>query len=343
MIKQTVRGVYMIKKWIGVRVIKTAIGATLAMVLAQLIGLQYTASAGIIAILSTQSTRKQAVALARKRLIASAIALIIASVLFKLLGFNGFVFGLYLLFFIPIVAKMKAGEGIAPASVLVTHLLAEQEVTLALLANEMMLVALGAGVALVLNLYMPSIEGQLQEARVAIEEAMYTLFMYMAKDLEERSVQLDEEALFQHIQVQIQEARHQAYKHANNHLFADASLYERYFGMRWGQYQVLLYMRQHFSKFFLVFPETQKVADFTRQVAESIKGRRSSHQLLEDLDALREYFKGTSLPKTREEFESRAMLYQFLNDIEHFLEIKKTFRERLTDKELAEYLRGYGE
>ena len=35
------------------------------------------------------------------------------------------------------------------------------------------------------------------------------------------------------------------------------------------------------------------------------------------------------LPKTREEFENRAMLYQFLNDLEQFLSIKNGFKEEL--------------
>lgn len=329
------------KQLVGVRITKTAIGATLAMYIAQLMGLQYTASAGIITILSTQSTRKQSIEMARNRLVAAFIALGISSILFKILGFNALVFGLYLLIFIPIAARLKVGEGITPASVLVTHLLVEETVTLELLGNEIMLVVIGAGIALVLNLYMPSVEKALYEMRLEIEEDMYNLFMYMAIDLEERSVQVEEEKLFKKIEADIKKARTKAYKHANNHLFADATLFERYFGMRWGQYQVLLYMRRHFNKFFMVFPETQKVAEFTRAVAESIKGKRASSELLEELEVLRQYFRNSSLPETREEFENRAMLYQFLNDIEHFLEIKKTFRERLTDEEFEDYVKGY--
>ena len=35
------------------------------------------------------------------------------------------------------------------------------------------------------------------------------------------------------------------------------------------------------------------------------------------------------LPQTRVEFESRAMLFQFLNDIEVFLEIKKDYMKKI--------------
>ncbi|MEG0085126.1 MAG: hypothetical protein RR817_01510, partial [Niameybacter sp.] len=68
---------------------------------------------------------------------------------------------------------------------------------------------------------------------------------------------------------------------------------------------------------------------------------RSAKMLLEQLAKLREVFRASSLPKTREEFENRAMLYQYLNDIEHFLEIKQSFRESLTEEEFEEYKKGY--
>ena len=47
--------------------------------------------------------------------------------------------------------------------------------------------------------------------------------------------------------------------------------------------------------------------------------------LLRDLDILRSEFKKMELPKTRDEFESRAQLLQFLNDMEEFLLIKRNF------------------
>ena len=51
--------------------------------------------------------------------------------------------------------------------------------------------------------------------------------------------------------------------------------------------------------------------------------------LLKNLKLLRESFITMELPKTREEFENRAMLYQFLNDFEQFLLIKNEFKEEL--------------
>lgn len=60
-------------------------------------------------------------------------------------------------------------------------------------------------------------------------------------------------------------------------------------------------------------------------VAENIREMNDCKSLLSDLEILRSEFKKMELPKTREEFESRAQLLQFLNDMEEFLLIKRNF------------------
>ncbi|MGL4798339.1 MAG: aromatic acid exporter family protein [Cellulosilyticaceae bacterium] len=329
------------RQLIGIRIIKTAIGTTLAMLLASAIGLKFAASAGIITILSIQSTKRQSVTLAVRRMEATVVALALSSMLFMLFGYSPVVFGIYLFFFIPLTVRLQIAEGIVPASVLVTHLLTEGAISVGILTNEVMLVVVGAGVALVLNLYMPSIEGQLYQIRQAIERDMYQLFCDMTVALQERKVPVEEEALYQKIEMQILLGKQKAYKHTNNHLFAKVTVYERYFAMRESQFQTLLYMRQHFIRIFECYDATKEVAAFTSLVGESITGRKLSGDLLEELEGLRDHFRQSELPTTREEFENRAILYQFLNDLQRFLEIKKHFREELTDEEFEEYVKGY--
>ncbi|MGL4736160.1 MAG: aromatic acid exporter family protein [Cellulosilyticaceae bacterium] len=326
---------------IGVRTLKTGIGAALAMIIAKLIGLMYWPSAGIITILSIQATKRQSVELAMRRIVATVIALIVAAGLFVTLGYSPVVFGIYLLIFIPIAARFELADGIVMASVLVTHLMGEGMVGGAIMANEMGLVAVGVGVALVLNLYMPSIEGELAQCRQRIEGAMYELFCALSSSLRAQAVPIGEEQLFRALEHQVIDAQGKAYKYANNYLFATASPYEKYFGMRARQLQIMSYMREHYSRLSMTYQETEIVADFALKVASSIKGEVTAKQLLEELGELRTYFKQSPLPKTREEFENRAMLYQFLNDLEHFLEIKRAFKESLTEQERGQYEEAY--
>ena len=92
---------------IGLRTIKTAIGATIAIIISNVIGLEYATSAGIITILSIQNTRKASVTLAFQRFGSTILALFIAGILFALVGYNAIAFGLYLAIFIPLAVKFK--------------------------------------------------------------------------------------------------------------------------------------------------------------------------------------------------------------------------------------------
>ena len=326
---------------IGVRTLKTGLGATITLIIANSMGLQYATAAAVITILSIQSTKRQSIQMAVNRLIATVIALGLASLIFMSMGFTALAFGVFLVIFIPIAARLNIGEGIVPASVLVTHLLTSGSITIALLVNEMLLVLVGVIIALIINLYMPSIESELSKCRREIEEMMHKLFIDMAYALRAQCISIEEDILYKKLEISIKEGQEKAYKYTNNYLFTKVSPFAEYFNMRSSQYQVITYMREHFTKFFMRFEETEIVASFTEKVAGCMRGTITAKALLEELEVLRNNFKASKLPVTREEFENRAMLYQFLNDLEHFLEIKRDFRESLTEEEYLEYKKGY--
>ncbi|MEG0710935.1 MAG: aromatic acid exporter family protein [Niameybacter sp.] len=328
------------KRIIGIRTLKTGIGAVITLMIANWLGLQYASAAAVITILSIQSTKKQSVEMAIKRLIASIVALILATLVFNGIGFYPLSFGVFLILFIPIAAKGNMVEGIVPAAVLVTHLLGEGNITMALLFNEVELVVVGVVVALLINLYMPSMEKDIMKCRHNIEKTMHHIFIEMTQALRNESLQVDK-VMLKVLESYIEEGQEAAFRYANNYIFTKHSPFGQYFIMRNKQFQVMRQMNEHFTKFFMTFEQTEVVARFTEEVAESIHGERSAKMLLEQLAKLREVFRASSLPKTREEFENRAMLYQYLNDIEHFLEIKQSFRESLTEEEFEEYKKGY--
>lgn len=325
------------KKIIGVKTLKIGIGAAAAMLAAYEIGLKYSASAGIITILSIQDTRRESLQVAIRRIVAACIALLIGGMLFSLAGFNAISFGVYLILFIPTAVKMNVTEGIVPASVLVTHLLGEGYVDSGLVINEIMLMLVGAGVAMIVNIYMPSLEESLLIEKRKIEELMYEIFTKMENALIEGSMTLDIDQDMMKLEQSLIQAMDKATKYRNNSFIGKKSLYEKYFDMRLAQYDVMVYMKKHFEKFYMVASQAHEVARLTHEVAVSIHGKVLVETLLEQLERLMIHFKASELPKSREEFENRAMLYQFLTDIEQFLEIKRRFKNQLSDIESKEY------
>jgi uncharacterized membrane protein YgaE (UPF0421/DUF939 family) len=319
-------------KLIGYRTLKTAVGAAIAMLIASALGLRYGTAAGVIVILSVQSTKKQSIRIAIQRLGACLLALFLSSVLFNLLGYNAFVFGLFLMAFIPSAARFGFNEGIVVSSVLVTHLLVEKSTAVPLIINELLLMIVGIGVALIMNLYMPSIDNKIKANQGEIEDLIREVLRHMSEALRQCAVSLKEDELFNTLENKIKKGRDRAYRSLNNSLFSDNSYYAKYMDMRYQQLKVLKNMRRHFEKFSITYSQTEMIANFTLRLSNSIHEYNTAEGLLKRLQDLKDNFKVMELPKSREEFENRAMLYQFLNDLEQFLMIKNDFKKNLDEE-----------
>jgi uncharacterized membrane protein YgaE (UPF0421/DUF939 family) len=323
-------------KFIGYRTLKTAAGGAIAILIAASLGLKYGTAAGVIVILSVQSTKRQSIRVAIQRMGACILALFLSSVLFNLLGYNAYVFGAFLLIFIPTAARFKFNEGIVVSSVLVTHLLVEKSTAISLIVNELLLMLIGVGVALIMNLYMPSIDKKIKKSQVDIEELIREILRHMSSALGKCAVSLKEEELFNRLERKIKKGRERAYRSLNNSLFSDNSYYAKYMDMRYQQLKALKNMRKHFERFSINYKQNEMIAEFTLKLSNSIHEYNTAEGLLKSLQDLRESFKAMELPKTREEFENRAMLYQFLNDLEQFLLIKNDFKKNLDEESIVD-------
>lgn len=165
---------------IGLRTIKTAVAAPIALLLAGGLSLESAASAAIITILTVTNTKRSTAKTALNRLFSLTLATSIAAICFSLLGFHPIVFGLYLLFFIPLSIQFDLAEGIAVSSVLITHYLAAGEMPVPLIINEYLLMIIGVGCALAANLYMPNTEKKIQEDQAVVEVSMKKMLGQMS-------------------------------------------------------------------------------------------------------------------------------------------------------------------
>ena len=101
--------------------------------------------------------------MAFKRICISLIALALSAVLFHMLGFKIIVFGIFLIIFIPLAYLVKMQEGLVVATVLVTHVLVEEK--LSILLNEVLILVIPVTIALIVNLYMPNSEQKLMKKK----------------------------------------------------------------------------------------------------------------------------------------------------------------------------------
>ena len=312
------------------RVIKTAFGTFLAIYLAQIMGISYGVTAGIVTIISIQTTKKESVKIAVERFIASLIGLFIAAIFFYFFGYTPFVFGLFILIFMPVCLRFNLFQGFLVTVVLATHILTEKNLSLKILSNEILILVLGALIAIILNLYMPDVTKKIKYTQENVDNLMKKILSYMSDELITGAIFIDEDKIFKELRKELDIGRDLAYKDYNNALFYGSRYEIEVFNMKRAQYKILVRMRRHFYKFFISSEHTFIISEFTRKVGSSIGVDRLYLEALDELEILREKFKNMPLPKSRVEFESRAMLLQFFNDIEEFLEIKKDFMKKYT-------------
>ena len=304
---------------------KMSISATIALLIGNALGLQYATVGAVIAILSIQDTRKKALIISYKRIIACSMGILLSVMLYSLLGNGTLIFGLFLIILIPLTSRLKAQEGMVPAVVLSTHFLVANNITIELIFNEVLLMIIGIGVAAIANIFMPSLEDKFKDDKEWIEEHYRIIINKMSKSLITHAVDIDEQKLINAVEERLYTSKETAYKIVNNQFFKSSSYYTDYINMRINQFDTIKRMRLHFQRFNIPVEQMNVMADFTLCVSENISEMNDCKSLLMDLEILRIEFKKMELPKTREEFESRAQLLQFLNDMEEFLLIKRNF------------------
>lgn len=314
-------------KYLQSKTFKMALSATIAIIISNYIGLKFGVTAGIIAILSIQETKKEALLVAGRRLIACAAAILLSFLLFWLLGNSPIVFGLFLLIFISGTILLKIEDGMVMGAVLSTHLLSSTDINVSWIINEVQLTIIGIGVAMLFNLYSSSLDDEFDKNKARIEDCYRAILSDMAVSLVTQTVPIYEKKILLEVEGLVNKSKLIAQAINNNNLFSINNYYVSYIEMRIIQLEVIKRMKRHFSRFYMTFEQTKILSEFTNNVAMNLHEDNDCLELLERLNLLRKDYKNMELPKNREEFENRALLFQFLNDLEDFLNAKREFKE----------------
>ena len=312
---------------ISQRTIKLILATCLACLVASFLDLSSAVSAGIIALLSLSDTRRSTLKLAHNRFFSMILALTIGVLAFQLLGFHLWSLGLYLALYIPIAYKMGLEIGITPSSVLVGHLLVQESISLTLLINEFLLFAIGTGFALLVNLYMPSREEEISHYYTLVEEKLKNILLrfnyYLSRGDGRNKAQLVDE-----LDSLLKEALRLVYLDHSNHLFHQTDYHIHYFEMRQSQSRILRNMAQQINTCQLAASETLILAQLFSKIAGQLSQTNPASSLLDDIERFLEVFRNRSLPKTREEFETRATLLQLLREAKTFIQVKVDFYQK---------------
>ncbi|MGM9985673.1 MAG: aromatic acid exporter family protein [Bacillaceae bacterium] len=309
---------------IGYRTFKTAIGSGLALFIAQYIGLENYATAAIITLLSIQSTKKKSLLIAGYRFLACIIGMALGAFLFEYFGYKPLTVVVYFLVTIPLLARFKLQEGIVVSSVIVLQLYVIGQITMDGLLNQLALIIIGIIIALIMNMYMPSAERNLKEYQRKIEHNLKYIFMMLAvylKNKEDVPMHIVEETIDY-----VNKGRIHAFKEVENSLLKGKGYYFSYFEMRERQLQIITQrIVPMLSSVEYSYEQTTMIAHFLEEISVAIHEENTAEDLIQQLHDLKSQFKEMELPKTREEFETRAALVNVVKELENFLYVKRDF------------------
>ncbi|HEM6582742.1 MULTISPECIES: aromatic acid exporter family protein [Streptococcus] len=317
---------------LSLRTIKLIFATVLAIYLATALGLSYATAAGIIAILSVLDTRKSSFKMARNRLFSTLLALTIAVLTFALFGFGIWTLGIYLALYVPLAYRFNWEAGIAPSTVLVTHLLLEQDISLIFLGNELALFLIGAGLALLFNIYMPSQEKKIEAYHDQVEDLLKQILLRFEAFLLNGDGRNEAELITQLDKI-LDEALKVVYLDRHNQLFQQTNYQVHYFEMRAAQNKILRTMAGNINKCLLEGRENVILSSLFERAAQQLSRENSAKELLLDIELFHATFRERPLPQTREEFETRATLFQLLHDMETFIRLKVDFYEVYKDED----------
>ncbi|RDW21309.1 hypothetical protein CWR48_02535 [Oceanobacillus arenosus] len=309
----------------GYRTMKTAVGAGLAIWIASLLDLEFATFAAIIVIMCIEKTKKKTLNTIQKKFFASLLSLILGAVFFEVFGYNPIVFSIFILLFVPILVKTRIQGGFVTSMVVVLHIYTLKNANLDIFLNELYIIFIGMGIALLVNSFMPNFKRDIETYKEKIEQKFEVILYEFAAYLRDSERNWDEKEIIE-VEEIINQSKSIAIQDVENHLLRKQNRDYYYLEMREDQLELLKHMITIVpivSSSDLPVKQKEMFAVFLEYLSLNVDPRDTTEISLNRLEELKAANRETELPKTREEFEIRANLFYLIFEIENYLNIKK--------------------
>jgi len=320
------------------KAVKIAIGSGLAIILANLLNLKYDIFAGTITLLTILTTKWETIRLSLCRIATFLFSVVVCFLVFNHLGGGWLEYGIFIFIMVFFCEALGWSATISVNAVIGAHFFTEADFSLQFILNEFLLLVIGIAIAVVLSLYsnnrgtQKKVLRDMQHVETGLQEILAHMADYLRKEPLKHSVWDDINDLEAAIKNYIEDA----YEYNNNSFSRHPEYYIGYFEMRLLQIDELHSLHYEMRKMQSMPEQAEIVAEFMDFVTESIGKMHALDRQLERLYSILDHMKTQELPKTREEFESRAILYHVLMDLEDFLLIKKRFVDELDETHVNE-------
>ncbi|WP_054955776.1 aromatic acid exporter family protein [Paenibacillus dakarensis] len=307
----------------GFRIIKTAIATMLAILVTDALHIPGATSAGLLAILGVDVTRKRSLRSVSARFFASLLGLSLAAVLFYFLGFHYWVLALYILLAFPAISKANFKEGIVTSSVVVFRVFGAEELSFNIFLTQVELLIIGLGSAMLVNLaYMPKGEGRLMQIRREVDGLFSVIFNHISQTLRDPKHVWDGKELIKANKT-VERGLQESKREMENQMLQPDVAWNVYFYMRKEQLENIQAMMHIISQVYEKLTHGELAANLFDQLSKDVVTEEYTGKTEKLLIELELIFKEMDLPRTREEFELRSAILQLCRELEYFLKISK--------------------
>jgi len=331
------------RKWINIiwQAAKIGAGSSAAIFVATQLNLQFSASAGTIALLTLMTTRWETLRLSVYRIITYGLCVGLSALIFMHVNESWMGYGLYILFMILMCEALGWKSTISVNSVIGVHFMQTHDFSLQFIYNEFMLVFIGITIAIVLNLfhlnrsYKKDLIKNMRYTEEKLQLILRELAAYLHKEEEPGTISVWDE--ISDLEQKLQVFAGEAYEYQGNTFSKHHEYYIDYFEMRHQQLGLLHSLHHEVDRLRTQPEQANIIAEYMFYLKDYVVEVNAPDEQIARLKELLEGFRVQPLPKDRDEFESRAILYHILMDIEDFLLFKKRFVDELDDHKLKKY------
>ncbi len=322
------------RKRILVKAVKIGLGSSLAILLASFLGLQYQIFAGTITLLTILTTRWETIRLSFYRVVTFFIGVFVCWAVFNHLGGGWLEYGLFLLIMVVINEIMGWSATLSVNAVIGAHFFTEMDFSLRFIANEFALVLIGIVIAVILSFFSNNkgSEKEILKDMKYVEDTLQGILTHLSAYLRKEELPHSVWDDIKNLEAKLKEYIQDAIEFNENSFSDHPSYYVDYFEMRLLQIDMLRSLHYEMRRMRSMPEEADVVADYLDFMNACLGKMDSLEMQIDKLHEILHNQQEEKLPRDMEEFQSKAILYHVLMDIEDFLYIKKRFVEGLDEK-----------
>ena len=316
-----------------------ALAFIISILISEILGLENSITAGVVTLLSIQTTKTQTVNIAAKRVIGYFIMLVMVILIFNTLGYNLISFSIFVFLFALINSRFNISIGLAPNVVMAGHFYARQTTDINFIFNETSIYLIAVAVAIVVNLIIPVTKSREKE-KYNIDNSIRKILLSLSNIInEDYKKKFNKNEYITDIENKIQIAFKEMedyektviYKLENDILNND--IYDlEYINMRKNQFNILNKIFELTKKLNKKYYQSEAIAIFLKEIESDYDENNNVVELMNKSKDLLDKFSNSELPQDRTEFENRAILYTIMSDINSFLIEKYDFINRIQDE-----------